>query len=34
MIEYIVNNTWAMCIVCGICIATIIVINKDEKTNK
>ena len=27
MIEYIVNNTWAMCLVCGICIATIIAIN-------
>ena len=31
MIEYIVNNTWAMSLVCGICIATIITINKPKQ---
>ena len=31
MIEYIVNNTWAMSLVCGICIATIIAIHKPKQ---
>ena len=31
MIEYIVSNTWAMCLVCGICIALIIAINKPKQ---
>ena len=30
MIEYIVNNDWAMALVCGICIATIIQIHKPK----
>ena len=31
MSEYIVNNTWVMSLVCGMCIATIIAINKPKQ---